>query len=90
MNNTKEIQIKPFVVNILVTPAKAPSAYATDGEGIICLYGIVKDIGDEVKNVKIGDTIGFVKHGLLNLEIDDKVYYFIPETDDFLLAKFIY
>ena len=49
-------------------------------------YGIVEDIGPDVKSIKIGDKIAFTIWGLNHLTLNEKTYYFLPENSDFLLG----
>lgn len=82
MNN-----ITPFGRNILVQPTEVKTVVSVKNTSK-CDYGKVIAIGKEVKEVKVGDIVGFVNHGLLALEVDKTKLFFIPETDDFLLATF--
>jgi co-chaperonin GroES (HSP10) len=81
MNN-----ITPFGRNILVQPTEIKTVLSTKNVSK-CDYGKVIAIGKDVKEVKVGDIVGFVNHGLLSLEVDKTKLYFIPEVDDFLLCK---
>jgi len=81
MNN-----ITPFGRNLLVLPAKKKTAYATEDNKSICEYGKVISAGKDVKEIKVGDTIAFVNHGLLDLTIDETILYFVPEVDHFILG----
>ena len=82
MNN-----ITPFGRNILVLPVEKKS-YAAVKNTSKCDYGKVIAIGKGVQEIKVGDTVGFVNHGLLALEVDKTQLFFIPETDDFILGTF--
>lgn len=82
MNN-----ITPFGRNILVLPTEKKT-YASSKITSKCDYGTVISIGKEVKEIKVGDIVGFVNHGLLSLEVDKTKLFFIPETDDFILGTF--
>jgi co-chaperonin GroES (HSP10) len=79
-------KITPFGKNILVKPIEKKQILVTD-EGNLCEYGEVIAVGDKVEEVKVGDVIGYTIWGVNRLVIDDEKYYFIPETDDFLLGK---
>lgn len=87
MNNTPPSNIRPFGRNILVLPTEVKTVVSVKSTSK-CDYGRVIAIGKDVKEVKVGDVIGFVNHGLLALEVDKTKLFFIPETDDFLLATF--
>lgn len=82
MNN-----ITPFGRNILVQPTEIKTVLSTKNVSK-CDYGKVIAIGKDVKEVKVGDIVGFVNHGLLSLEVDKTKLYFIPEVDDFILGTF--
>ena len=79
------MKITPFGINVLVVPTEAPTILKST-EGNLCEYGVVKEIGDEVREIKVGDTIAFVKWGIKSLEINDEKHYFIPEDDRFVLG----
>lgn len=82
MNN-----IIPFGRNILVLPTEVKTLVATRNTSK-CDYGKVIAIGRDVQEVKVGDTIGFVNHGLLALEVDKTKLFFVPEDDNFVLGTF--
>ncbi len=82
MNN-----ITPFGKNVLVLPTETKTVISTKNT-TKCDYGKVISIGKDVKEIKVGDVIGFVNHGLLSLEVDKTKLFFIPETDDFILGTF--
>ena len=82
MNN-----ITPFGNNILVLPDEKQTVISVKNTSK-CDYGKVIAIGKDVKEIKVGDTIGFVNHGLLALEVDKTKLYFVPECSDFILATF--
>jgi len=77
--------IKPFGKNILIQPAARSQVLVSD-QGSLCEYGKVIAIGDEVTKVKVGDNVGFLVWGIQKLDVQDTIYYFIPETSDFLLG----
>jgi len=56
-------------------------------DGSLCEYGKVIAVGKDVKDIKEGDTIGFLIWGVNHLTIDDKKYYFIQEDPRFILGK---
>ena len=77
--------IKPFGNNILVQPVVKSQVLVSD-TGTLCEYGKVTAVGSEVKTIKEGDTIGFLVWGTRKLEVEDTMYYFIPEDPKFLLG----
>lgn len=82
------MNIKPFGKNILIQPAARAQVLVSD-QGSLCEYGKVIAIGDEVTKVDVGDTVGFLVWGVQKLDIRDTIYYFIPETSDFILGKIL-
>ena len=79
--------IKPFGKNILIEPIEKKQILISERKSL-CEYGKVIDIGEDVKYIKVGDTVGYTVWGVNHLEVDDKRYYFIPETDEFILGTF--
>lgn len=78
-------KIKPFGKNILIEPYTKQQILST---GSLCEYGTVLAIGSDVKEVKVGDKIGFTIWGLNALEVEDRKYYFVPEDTRFVLGTF--
>ena len=79
------MNIIPYGKNILVSPSKKKKILVSDTNAIEA-YGDVIAIGDDVKTVKVGDTILFTKWGIRENKIDDEVFYFVKEDDDFFLG----
>lgn len=79
------VKINPFGSNILVQPIEKKTPL---GSGPLCEYGRVVAVGESVEKVKVDDQIGFLVWGVNSLIVDGKKYYFIKETDDFILGKF--
>lgn len=78
--------IIPFGYNILVEPVKRKRHVVSD-QASLCEYGKVIALGkDCTGQIKVGDTIGYTVWGLKHLEIGDTRYYFVPESDDFILG----
>jgi co-chaperonin GroES (HSP10) len=82
MNN-----ITPFGNNILVLPTEIKTIVSVKNTSK-CDYGKVIAIGKDVKEIKVGEVIGFVNHGLLALEVEKTKLYFIPEDANFILGTF--
>jgi co-chaperonin GroES (HSP10) len=80
-----EKTIKPFGNNILVEPTAKKQILVSDRKSL-CEYGKVIAIGKDVKEIKIGDTIGYLVWGISSLEIGNKTHYFVPESAEFLLG----
>jgi len=77
--------IRPFGKNILIEPVVRDTVLVSN-EGSLCEYGKVVAIGDEVQKIKVGDSLGFLVWGIQKLEVEDKTYYFLPESSDFILG----
>jgi len=77
--------IKPYGKNILIKPTQK-NTILKQNEGTLCEYGDVLAVGDEVRNVKVGDKVGFVIWGINKLQVDEETYYFLPESSDFILG----
>lgn len=71
---------------MLVKPVEKKQILISDSKSL-CEYGEVIEVGSEVKEIKVGDTIGYLVWGINSLEIDDQKHYFVPETDEFVLGK---
>lgn len=80
----KHLVHKPFGMNILVQPI-VKKQIAVGEKSLLADYGKVIAIGDEVKNIKVGQTIVYRKWGLIDVEINDEVFLFVPETDKFIV-----
>lgn len=79
------MNIRPFGNQILIKPAAKTQVLVSD-QGSLCEYGKVLAVGDEVRSVKEGDTIGFLVWGISKLDIRDEIFYFINESSDFILG----
>jgi co-chaperonin GroES (HSP10) len=75
------MKITPISNNIYFEPTKEEKAL---GEYSLCEYGAVLAIGPEVKEVKVGDIISMVKHGINEVEINGKKYYTVREDPSFV------
>lgn len=78
------MKIKPFGNNILVKPHEQDTILKA--EGGLCEYGEVVDVGNDVKEIKVGDIIGFTVWGVNRLTIENEKHYFIPEDSRFILG----
>lgn len=51
------------------------------------LYGHVLSVGEEVKNIKVGDEIAWTLWGLKEiLQADGTKHYFVQDNPDFILG----
>lgn len=78
------MKVNPFGNRILVKPHEHEGILRD--EASLSEYGEVLAVGPEVKNVKVGDTVGFVVFGVEKLIIGEEKHYFINESDEFLLC----
>ena len=79
------MKLKPFGNNILVKPYEQDTILKST-EGGLCEYGTVEEVGSGVKEIKVGDIIGFTVWGVNKLNIENEKFYFIPEDERFLLG----
>lgn len=77
--------IKPYGRNMWIEPVVKSQVLVADKVSL-CEYGEVMAIGKDVKDTKVGDMVGFKVWGVTELEVDGKKYFFVPESDDFLLG----
>lgn len=76
---------KPFGNNILISPKSKEKIIGDTAK--FYLFGKVLAVGDEVKKIKVGDTIGYTLWGLNEiLEADGTKHYFVQENQDFILG----
>lgn len=80
------MQVEPFGKNILIKPREKAQILVSD-QGMLTEYGDVQAVGSEVKNVKVGDVVGFTVWGIQALQVEDSKFYLVPEDDKFILAK---
>lgn len=75
----------PFGKNILFAP-KSKEKIIGDSSRFF-LYGDVLKVGDDVKVIKPGDTIGFTQWALNKIVMDDGTeHFFCKEDDEFILG----
>lgn len=74
-----------FGKRIQIEPLEKESIFKTTNKNL-AEYGKVISIGSEVKKIKVGDTILFTIWGVDKITKEDKDYYFILESDEFILA----
>lgn len=76
---------KPFGKNILFSPQSKDKIIGDTSR--FFFYGKVLAVGDEVKSIKVGDTIGFTQWALNKIVMADKSeHFFCLENDEFILA----
>lgn len=79
------MNIKPFGDFIQIEPIKKSQILVSDNEAL-CDYGTVVAIGDNVKNIKVGNVIGYEEWGTKNIIIGEVKNYFISESSYFLVC----
>lgn len=77
--------IKPFGRRIHVQPKKQSTVIQTSEQNLI-ERGVVLAVGDDVKKIKVGDTVEFTSFGVDHTDIDGVRNYFLLEDDAFILA----
>ena len=78
--------IKPYGTYLFIKPVEKPQVLVSD-DGTFNEYGVVVAVGDECTGkIKVGDKVGFSVFGIEKLIIDDQKYYFLKESDEFLLC----
>jgi len=81
--------IQPLFDQILIKPVEDTGILHGDNV-LICEYGEIVALGEEVTNVKVGDTLAFVKWGTNDVEINGTKHYFIKNEGQFVLGKIIW
>lgn len=79
------MNIKPFGNRLLVKPFEKQQVLVSD-DGTLSEYGEVVAIGSDVKEIKVGQKVGFSVFGVEKLIIEEQKYYFLQESPEFLLA----
>lgn len=77
--------IKPYGTWLLVKPFEKKQVLVSD-DGTLSEYGEVIAKTHDIGSIKVGDKVGFSVFGVEKLIIDDQKYYFIKESDEFLLC----
>lgn len=79
------MNFRPFGNNILVQPEDKKKIIGETSK--YYLFGKVLGVGEDVKKIKVGDTIGYTLWGLCEIqEADGTKHYFIQENSDFILG----
>jgi len=79
------MDFKAYKTNIKIAP-KAKIKYVGDSSKYY-LYGDVVDVGSEVKEIEVGDQIGFTLWGLKEiLEENGTKHYFVKDDPAFILG----
>lgn len=77
--------MRPFGKNILFRPTSKEKVIGDTSR--FFLFGEVLAVGDDVKNIKVGQTIFYTQWGLNKVQTeDDSEYFFIQEDQDFILG----
>lgn len=78
--------IKPLFNNILVKVRESDDILK-GSESFLTEVGDVIDVGEEVKNIKVGEIIAFSQWGVKSVKHENETYRFIPEEGRFILGK---
>lgn len=76
--------IKPYKNNIQISPSSKNKIIGDTAK--FFLFGEVLAIGSEVKDIKVGDTIGYTQWGINKIEKGGVEHFFIQDNPDFVLA----
>lgn len=79
------MNIIPFGNRILVKPVEKQQVLVSD-DGTLSEYGEVIAVGKDVKEITVGQRVGFSVFGVEKLIVDEQKYYFLQESPEFLLA----
>ena len=79
------MNITPLFSQLMIEPTEKKQVLVSD-EATLCEYGKVIAVGPDVKNVKVGDVVGFLMWGVNHLDIEGVKYYFVDEDRRFLLG----
>lgn len=78
---------KPYGNNILISPKEKKKVIGNTEK--YYLYGEVLDVGEDVKKIKKGDTIGYTLWGLNKIVMEDNTeYFFVQDNPDFILGVY--
>lgn len=76
---------KAYGNNILVKPAEKNKIIGDTSK--YYLYGEVLSIGNDVKDISVGDTIGYTMWGITEIVMADGIkHFFVQDTPDFILG----
>lgn len=76
---------QPYKTNILIKPEDKKKVIGNTAK--YYLYGEVLAVGNEVKDIKVGDRIGYTLWGLKDIEESDGTkYYFVKDDSAFILG----
>lgn len=80
------IECEPLFDNVLIE-LDAEQVFGGE-EPVYKETGIVKAVGADVKNIKVGDWIGVFPFAVRRIEIEGQRFHLIPEEKTFTFAKF--
>ena len=76
---------QPYKTNIQVVPVSKEKVIGDTAK--FRLYGEVVAVGSEVKDIKVGDTIGYTIFGVEDItEADGTKIFYLQDNPDFILA----
>lgn len=80
------MKIEAFGRRIQIKPEEEKTLIQSENNSKI-VRGIVLSVGPDVKVVEEGDTLIFTSWGVDEVDIDKEKYYFLVESDEFILAN---
>jgi len=76
-----------YKTNIMVLPAKKDVVLSSNANAPkYWLYGTVISVGSEVKDIHVGDIVGYDKFGIKDVDKDNEKVFFIKDDPDFILG----
>lgn len=78
---------EPYKTNILIRPVKKDVVLSSNANAPkYWLYGEVVGVGSEVKDIHVGDTVGYDKFGIKDVDKDGEKVFFICDDPAFILG----
>ena len=76
---------QPYKTNILIEPTSKNKIIGDTSTKY--LYGTVLAVGSEVKDIKVGDVLGYTQWGTNKIVMaDGKEHYFLQDNSEFILG----
>lgn len=80
-------KFEPYKTNILIKPAKKDLVLSSNTNAPkYWLYGEVIGVGSEVKDIHVGDIVGYDKFGIKDVDKDGEKTFFIEDNSQFILG----
>jgi len=78
--------MKPFGKRIQIEPIEKKEILTTSDKNLTEIGNVIA-VGDDVGFVDVGDVLIFTSWGVDKVEYEGKFYYFLLESDEFILGK---